>query len=124
MSLRSVCAITLSAFLSCAIASESAHADTSPHDITWGGVVATVNAERTHIRICDDNRNPGYRAMARYITSYLQTWTVTAPNDSCKSDRTYISNITHIQVCSGYEKLGSIAWDCSPYRKLASSILS
>ncbi|WP_431904002.1 hypothetical protein [Nonomuraea sp. bgisy101] len=62
--------------------------------------------------------------MARYITSNLQTWTVLPPNDSCASDRTYISKITHVQVCGGEEKISSISWDCPPYEKIGSSILS
>lgn len=121
MRLRSICVTALATVLSCVVGSGSAYAGIGSYEITWDGFVATVNADRTHIQICDDNRNPGYRALARYSTSYLQTWTVTAPNDSCKSDRTHISRITHVQVCSGYENLGIITWDCSPYRTLDSS---
>ncbi len=47
MRVRAISTITLSAVLSCGVASGPATAQPSGHEIMWGSYVATVNADRT-----------------------------------------------------------------------------
>jgi hypothetical protein len=96
----------------------AALAGPTPFEISGSGVTLTVNAARDHIKICDDNTNPGQRVKVDYKTSYAQTWEVVAPDNGCADDSTFISRIEQIRLCSGVMRISSVVWECQGFERL------